>query len=113
MDAQEPVEIPPEKWNRKRANLETRFCTLLHIYFKCFHPVHEIVIKSLLCTHSAFKKGFEEQVKKHLVIPIKAAKVNSRYNCYMLLGYDIILDQRLKAHLLGMNPQAHLTGAQR
>ena len=48
-----------------------------------------------------------------MVIPIKAAKVNSHYNCYMLLGYDIILDQRLKAHLLGMNPQAHLTGAQR
>ena len=29
------------------------------------------------------------------------SQVNSHYNCYMLLGYDILLDNSLQAHLIG------------
>ena len=28
-------------------------------------------------------------------------KVKSRYNCYMLLGYDILIDANLQPHLIG------------
>ena len=33
--------------------------------------------------------------------PSLESKVNSHYNCYMLLGYDILLDDKLQAHLIG------------
>ena len=32
---------------------------------------------------------------------ISTPKVNSHYNCYMLLGYDILISEDLQAHLIG------------
>ena len=32
---------------------------------------------------------------------ISTPKVNSHYNCYMLLGYDILISEDLHAHLIG------------
>ena len=32
---------------------------------------------------------------------ISTPKVNSHYNCYMLLGYDILISKDLQAHLIG------------
>ena len=32
---------------------------------------------------------------------VPETKVKSRYNCYMLLGYDILIDANLQPHLIG------------
>jgi len=57
--------------------------------------VEDIVIRSILSTKESLQAQWEE--------------VNSHYNCYMLLGYDILLDNKLQAHLIEINslPSLH------
>ena len=50
--------------------------------------VQDIVIKSILSALDKLKSAFKEQA-------------SSAYSCYKLLGYDILLDQNLKPHLIG------------
>jgi len=52
--------------------------------------VREIVIKSILSGLPALQKGSQEQV-------------NSYYNCYKMLGYDIFIDDKLRPHLIEVN----------
>merc|ERR1719397_956033 len=49
--------------------------------------VKDIVIKSILSAKTTLQKEYK-QVKSH-------------YNCYMLLGHDILIDSSLTAHLMG------------
>jgi len=51
--------------------------------------VKDIVIKSILSAKTTLQKEYK-QVKSH-------------YNCYMLLGFDILIDSSLKAHLIEIN----------
>jgi len=51
--------------------------------------VKDIVIKSILSAKTTLQKEYK-QVKSH-------------YNCYMLLGYDILIDSSLTAHLMEIN----------
>jgi len=51
--------------------------------------VKDIIIKSILSAKTTLQKEYK-QVKSH-------------YNCYMLLGFDILLDSSLKAHLMEIN----------
>ena len=53
-----------------------------------FFSVEDIVIKSILSALEKLKSAFKEQA-------------SSSYSCYKLLGYDILLDQNLKPHLIG------------
>jgi len=50
----------------------------------------DIVIKSILSAHEQLTNVFREQV-------------TSCYSCYKLLGYDILLDEKLKPHLIEIN----------
>ena len=36
-----------------------------------------------------------------VIVQVVNPKVKSRYNCYMLLGYDILIDANLQPHLIG------------
>jgi len=51
--------------------------------------VQDIVIKSILSAKTTLQKEYR-QVKSH-------------YNCYMLLGFDILIDSSLKPHLMEIN----------
>jgi len=51
--------------------------------------VKDIVIKSILSANTTLQKEYR-QVKSH-------------YNCYMLLGFDILIDSSLKPHLMEIN----------
>jgi len=60
--------------------------------------VREIVIKSILSGLPALQKGAQEQV-------------NSFYNCYKMLGYDIFIDEKLRPHLIEVNTLPSLAAA--
>lgn len=52
--------------------------------------VQDIVIKSILSAQSHLVQGFQ-------------ANCSSHYSCYKILGYDILLDSSLQAHLIEIN----------
>jgi len=60
--------------------------------------VRDIVIKSILSALESLRTGFHDQV-------------NSHYNCYKLLGYDIFIDSKLRPHLIEVNTLPSLAAA--
>ena len=57
--------------------------------------MEDLVIKTLLLSLDELRAEFKETAK-------------TMYNCYKLLGYDILLDAELKAHLIEVNARPQL-----
>ena len=69
----------------------------------CSILVKDIVVKSILSVKAGLQKEYEEVGRSFFqdVLQVQNPKVKSRYNCYMLLGYDILIDANLQPHLIG------------
>ena len=71
--------------------------------------IKDLVVKSILSGLSEmreeFKKGNETRFGLKLHMSHYYDKILSlkRYNCYKLLGYDIMLDSTFRPHLLEVN----------
>lgn len=58
--------------------------------------IEDVVIKSLLCAHTQMRADYRK-ITEH-----------SNYNCYKLLGYDLMLDRDLNVHLVEINARPQL-----
>ena len=68
------------------------------------------MVKSILSANAGLQKEYEEVGETFFqgntffsrdIVQVVNPKVKSRYNCYMLLGYDILIDANLQPHLIG------------